>query len=145
MSKVIIYNQGELVALVAGLSTKAEYPIKISYSFGLSRSLSQNALSHCIYSELSKYLIQKGRTDCSPDWIKRMLKNRLLGWIDETYTDIVTGQKTTRQELRHTSSLDKGEMMDYLTQIIEWSSSIGLEIKIPVNSTYFKLMESQNE
>ena len=73
-----------------------------------------------------------------------MLKNKLLGWIDETYTDIVTGEKTTRQELRHTSDLTNGEMLDYLTQIIEWAESIGCEIRIPANSQYMQLMESQN-
>lgn len=74
-----------------------------------------------------------------------MLKNRFLGWQYENYTDIVTGEKSTRQELRHTSSLDKGEMMDYITQVINWGESIGCSIKIPVSSEYFKLMESQNE
>ena len=73
-----------------------------------------------------------------------MLKNKLLGWDIETFTDILTGAKTEREVLRHTSQLTKGEMMDYLTQIIEWAESIGCEIRIPVNSEYMRLMESQN-
>ena len=145
MSKIIVHNQNELIALISGLSEKGEYPLTINWSSGVNRSLSQNAFSHVIYSEISRYLVSKGRADCSPDWIKRMLKNRFLGWQDETYTDIVTGEKVVKQVLRHTSKLDKGDMLNYLTEIINWAESIGCEIKIPVNSQYMKFMDEQNE
>ena len=142
--KAVIHNSSEFLAFASGLAQSNQWPLTIDYKHGVSRSISQNALSHSIYSEVSKYLISKGRTDCSPDWIKKMLKNKLLGWDVETFTDILTGAKTQREVLRHTSQLTKGEMMDYLTQIIEWAESIGCEIRIPVNSEYMKLMESQN-
>ncbi len=142
--KIVIRNQSELLALLSGLSMKDSYPIKVNYSFGETRSLSQNALSHVIYSEISKYLINKGRADCSPDWIKKMLKSKFLGWKDETYTDILTGAKTTREVLLHTSGLTSGEMLHYLTQVIEWAESIGVEIRIPADSTYRQLMDKQN-
>jgi hypothetical protein len=38
------------------------------------RSLSQNALSHMWYTEISEYLIKSGRTDATPEWVKRNLK-----------------------------------------------------------------------
>lgn len=38
------------------------------------RSLSQNALSHMWYTEISEYLINSGRTDATPEWVKRNLK-----------------------------------------------------------------------
>jgi hypothetical protein len=38
------------------------------------RSLSQNALRHMWYAEISEYLINSGRTDATPEWVKRNLK-----------------------------------------------------------------------
>lgn len=43
------------------------------------RSLSQNALSHMWYAEISEYLINSGRTDATPEWVKRNLKKTYLG------------------------------------------------------------------
>ena len=142
--KIVIHNSSEFLAFASGLAQSNEWPLTIDYKTGVSRSISQNALSHSVYSEISRYLISKGRADCSSAWIKKMLKNKLLGWEVDSFTDIVTGEKTEREVLRHTSQLTKGEMMDYLTQIIEWAESIGCEIRIPVNSEYMKLMDSQN-
>ena len=110
-----------------------------------SRSLSQNALQHVIYSDISAYLITKGRTDCTPEWVKDALKNKFLGWEEKVYTDIVTGEKRVREVLRQTSKLDKGEACHYTTQIIDWASSIGCEIKIPASCEYREMMENQNE
>lgn len=109
------------------------------------RSLSQNALQHVIYQDISKYLIKKGRLDCSPEWIKRMLKNKFLGWVDSEYVDIVTGDKEIRQELMPTSQLDPGESYRYTTQILDWCVDIGCEIKIPANCEYRKLQDEMND
>lgn len=110
-----------------------------------SRSLSQNALQHVIYSDISTYLITKGRTDCTPDWVKEALKNKFLGWEPRVYTDIVTGEKKVREVLRETSKLDKGEACHYITQIIAWAESIGLEIKIPAACEYREMLDKQSE
>ena len=56
------------------------------------RSLSQNALSHMWYTEISEYLINSGRTDATADWVKRNLKKTYLGCEEVTYTDFVTGE-----------------------------------------------------
>lgn len=109
-----------------------------------SRSLSQNAFQHVIYDEISTFLIRKGRPDCTPEWCKKMLKNRFLGWIDEEFTDVITGEKTMRAVLRPTAGLDVGEAVHYTDQIIEWAYSIGCEIKIPANSEYVQYKEAQN-
>ena len=42
-----------------------------------SADLSQNALSHMWYAEISEYLINSGRTDATPEWVKRNLKKDL--------------------------------------------------------------------
>lgn len=110
------------------------------------RSLSQNALQHSIYAEISKYLKLKGEKYeyCSDKWVKAMLKNQFLGWELREFTDLVTGEVTTREELRETSKLDKGEACHYTTQILAWADSIGCQIKIPAKCEYRDVMDEQN-
>lgn len=144
MPKVTLHNMLETVAFIASIDKAGEFPVNMNYTIGTKRSLSQNALQHCIYAELSRYLISKGRTDCTAAWIKQMLKNKFLGWVTEEFTDITTGEKFTKDVLRHTADLTKGESCHYTTQIIEWSESIGCSIKIPADSEYMKYLEQQN-
>ena len=84
------------------------------------RSLSQNALSHMWYAEISEYLINSGRTDATPEWVKRNLKKTYLGCEEVTYTDFITGEKTTTWEPRHTAYLDTGEMHIFLVKVEMW-------------------------
>lgn len=108
------------------------------------RSLNQNALSHMWYSEISEYLIKSGRYDATPEWVKRNLKRTYLGCEEVTYTDFVTGDKSTTYEPRHTSSLDAGEMHYFLTQVEQWCAQFGLVLTIPHDSEYQKLKDKQN-
>ncbi|HAV9591774.1 TPA: hypothetical protein JLG67_003909 [Escherichia coli] len=41
------------------------------------RSLSQNALSHMWYSEISEYLISRGKTFATPAWVLVRIRTRL--------------------------------------------------------------------
>lgn len=108
------------------------------------RSLSQNALSHMWYAEISAYLIKSGRTDATPEWVKRNLKRTYLGCEEVTYTDFVTGDKSTTYEPRHTSSLDTGDMHFFLNQVEQWCAQFGLVLTIPHDSDYQKLKDKQN-
>lgn len=108
------------------------------------RSLSQNALSHMWYGEISEYLIKSGRTDATPEWVKRNLKKTYLGSQQVEYTDFVTGEKVSTWEPRHTSELDTGEMHFFLNQVELWCSQFGLALTIPFDSEYQKLKEKQN-
>ncbi|HDK7323816.1 TPA: hypothetical protein PTW02_004365, partial [Cronobacter sakazakii] len=45
-----------------------------------SRSLSQNALAHMWFSEISAYLIKRGKSFASPEWVKDALKHSYLGY-----------------------------------------------------------------
>ncbi|MDC9622696.1 hypothetical protein PSI22_13895 [Xenorhabdus sp. XENO-7] len=49
--------------------------------------------------------------------MKDNLKATYLGFEEVEYTDFVTGELITKQELRHTSKLDKGDMHYYMSQI----------------------------
>lgn len=108
------------------------------------RSLSQNALSHMWYTEISEYLINSGRTDATPEWVKRNLKKTYLGCEEVTYTDFITGEKTTTWEPRHTAELDTGEMHIFLTKVEAWCAQFGLSLTIPFDCQYQKLKESQD-
>ena len=119
--------------------------LKIKITNSGKRSISQNAFQHVCYQEISQYLISKGRTEWSPDFVKKNLKNKFLGWIQEPFVDIKTGERCDIWTLRHTSKLDKGEAMNYITQILDWAESIGCHIRIPEDSEYYQAMQQQNQ
>ncbi|HGV3510261.1 TPA: YbcN family protein [Klebsiella michiganensis] len=107
------------------------------------RSLSQNALSHMWYEEISDYLINSGRTDATPKWVKRNLKKTYLGCEEVTYTDFITGEKTTTWEPRHTADLDAGEMHHFMCQVEGWCAQFGLVLTIPQSSEFQVLRDKQ--
>ena len=107
------------------------------------RSLSQNALSHMWYAEISEYLINSGRTDATPEWVKRNLKKTYLGYEEVEYTDFVTGIKTIELELRHTSDLDTGDMHHFMCQVEGWCAQFGLVLTIPQSSEFQVLRDKQ--
>jgi hypothetical protein len=47
----------------------------------------------------------------NPEWVKRNLKKTYLGCEEVTYTDFITGEKTTTWEPRHTADLDTAKCM----------------------------------
>lgn len=118
--------------------------LKIKVTNSGKRSLSQNAFQHVCYQEISKYLISNGRDEWTPEFVKKNLKNKLLGWNQEPFVDVITGERREIWTLRHTSKLDKGEAMNYITQILEWAESIGCHIRIPEDSEYYQSMQQQN-
>lgn len=109
------------------------------------RSISQNSLQHVIYSDISKYLISKGRIEWTEKKVKESLKSKFLGWEQREIIDVVTGEITVKEMLKESSKLDVGEAFHYTTQIIEWAESIGCEIKIPAKCEYREIMERQND
>ncbi|MEH3955949.1 YbcN family protein [Raoultella planticola] len=109
------------------------------------RSLSQNSLSHMWYAEISEYLIQSGRTDATPEWVKRNLKKTYLGSEEVTYTDFITGEKTITWEPRHTSELDTGEMHIFLCKVEAWCAQFGLVLTIPHGCEYQQLQQKQED
>lgn len=109
-----------------------------------SRSLSQNAFQHIIYSGISKYLISKGRKDWTPAYTKEQMKNNFLGWRKKEFTNVLTGEVEINKVLIPTSSLDVGESFNYTTSLLDWAQSIGCNIKIPEKCDYRDLQEKQN-
>ncbi len=118
--------------------------LKVKITNSGKRSLSQNSFQHICYQEISKYLIVKGRNEWTPEFVKKNLKNKFLGWKTETFVDVKTGERRDIWTLKSSSKLDKGEAMNYITQVLDWAESIGCHIKIPEDSEYMKAMQSQN-
>ncbi|ELY4607645.1 YbcN family protein [Cronobacter turicensis] len=108
-----------------------------------SRSLSQNALAHLWFEEISDYLTKRGKAFASPAWVKDALKHSYLGYEEREMTDVITGEKTTIRSLRHTSDLDTGEMHFFLTQVEGWALNIGCRLTIPEDSEYAQLRAKQ--
>jgi len=108
------------------------------------RSLNQNALSHMWYSEISDWLIRRGKDFASPEWVKDAMKHTYLGYVEREMVDVVTGKITVIRSLRHTSDLDTGDMHFYLTQVEGWALSLGCKLTVPADSEYMNLKEKQN-
>ena len=105
------------------------------------RSLNQNALSHMWYSEISDWLIRRGKDFASPEWVKDAMKHTYLGYVEREMVDVVTGETTVIRSLRHTSDLDTGDMHFYLTQVEGWALSLGCKLTVPADSEYMNLKD----
>lgn len=103
------------------------------------RSLTSNALAHKWFSEISAYLISKGRKDCSPEWVKDAMKHTFLGYEQVHCVDVVSGERHQIEALRHTSGLDAGDMHLFMNLVYAWCVDIGLLLTIPEDSEYRKI------
>lgn len=107
------------------------------------RSLSQNALSHMWYTEISEYLIALSKTFATPEWVKDAMKHTYLGYETKDRVDVVSGEVTTVQSLRHTSELETGEMYIFLCKVEAWAMNIGCHLTIPQSCEYQQLRDKQ--
>lgn len=108
------------------------------------RSLSQNALSHMWYSEISEYLISRGEIVRYRSMGKRCSQTHIPRYETKDLVDVVTGEITTIQSLRHTSDLDTGEMYVFLCKVEAWAMNIGCHLTIP-QSCEFQLLRDKQE
>lgn len=109
------------------------------------RSLSQNALAHMWFGEISQFLVGHGRKYATEEWVKDAMKHSFLGYIETERINVMTGERITVSELKHTSSLDTGEMHHFLSQVEVWAANINCRLTIPDNCEYRKLKEIQND
>ena len=119
-------------------------PVSVQLKSHTKRSLSQNALAHKWFGELSAWLISKGKDFATPEWVKAAMKSTFLGYVEVVDTDVITGKKTSRQELRHTSSLDTGEMKLFMDMVYHWALDRGMMLTIPEGCEYQKLTKLEN-
>lgn len=134
---------GQFTKLIFDLvSSDKKYRIKFS-AWRDQRSIPQNSLQHMWYAELSAYLIKRGKPFASPEWVKDAMKHTYLGYEHREMVDVVTGERTQIQTLRHTSGLDTGDMHQYLTQVEGWALNVGCRLTIPADSEYNQLRQKQ--
>lgn len=107
------------------------------------RSLSQNSLLHMWLSEISEYLIRRGKSFATPEWVKDALKHTYLGYETKERVDVVSGEITIVQSLRHTSDLDTGDMYIFLCKVEAWAMDIGCHLTIPQSCEYQLLRDKQ--
>lgn len=136
---------GQFTRLIFDLvSSGKKYRIKFS-EWRDQRSIPQNSLQHMWYAELSAYLIKRGKAFATPEWVKDAMKHTYLGYEEREMVDVITGDRTQIQTLRHTSSLDTADMHHYLTQVEGWALNVGCRLTIPADSEYQKLKDKQDE
>ncbi len=75
---------------------------------------------------------------------KRCSQHTYLGYETKDLVDVVTGEITTIQSLRHTSDLDTGEMYVFLCKVEAWAVNIGCHLTIP-QSCEFQLLRDKQE
>lgn len=124
------------------ISSGKRYRVKIS-EWRDKRSLPQNSLQHMWYAELSAYLIKRGKSFASPEWVKDAMKHTYLGYEEREMVDVATGEKTVILSLRHTADLDTGEMHFYLNQVEGWALNNGCRLTVPADSEYNQLKNKQ--
>ena len=111
-----------------------EYPAEWKVKrYSPKRSLSQNALFHVWCREMSDHFKEKG-ADITEERMKELIKYKILGTEDRKINNtIIPGQ------VRETSGLDRGEMMDFMDRVNEWAMDHGLFLSCPQDSEYMKL------
>lgn len=100
------------------------------------RSLSQNALVHTWFNTMAKHFSKKVEVDA--EQMKLLMKNKFLGT-----EDVVVGSTVIEGQLKRTSKLTKGEMTFFMNQVHEWAADHGVNLPIPADSEYMRLMEAQ--
>ena len=145
MATNLIIDSRDLEDLNACIKTMLELgPVSVQLKSHTKRSLSQNALAHKWFGELSAWLVSKGKDFATPEWVKAAMKSTFLGYVEVVDTDVITGKKTSRQELRHTSSLDTGEMKLFMDMVYHWALDRGMMLTIPDGCEYQKLIKQEN-
>ena len=145
MATNLIIDVSDLEDLNACIRTMLELgPVSVQLKSHTRRSIPQNATAHMWFGELSRWLISKGKDFATPEWVKAAMKSTFLGYVEVIDTDVITGKKTSRQELRHTSSLDTGEMKLFMDMVYHWALDRGMMLTIPDGCEYQKLTKLEN-
>lgn len=144
----LIKNSDDVRKVLADVYAKAiehDYhkPMKVYFEeYKPTRSLNQNALSHVWYREIANYLdglmTWDDNTPFTEDDVKQMLKMKYLP----------TKPKTLKGKVIHvpvdTSTLNSGDMYEYMERVQAWALDKGLTLPVPEDSQFYKLMQENN-
>ena len=98
------------------------------------RSLSQNDLFHVWCRDMLRHFKKKGGFTGTEEDIKMMVKYKFLGT-----EDLEISNTTIPAQVRRTSTLDRGEMLYFMTQVEAWCIDLGVKLTKPQNSEYYKI------
>lgn len=114
--------------------------IKLEWSAGSNRSLSQNGLYWMWMATLAESFNARSKDgEWSKDDMHDLMRHKFLG-----YESKVIGKTELKDILRSTTKLLKNEMFHYMTQIDVWATEVGVFLPHPDDSEHAKLMERQN-
>ena len=105
------------------------------------RSISQNAMAHVWYRQISEEMAKKGHVikhDKPEEVWKLWLKRRFIG----IYT-VNIGKEIIEDQVKSTKDLNKGEMAYFLDQVYHWATKQGVMLSVPHESEYAALQNQQ--
>ena len=145
LTGIVIKNPDQLQPKLNELATRIKsfwnwtQPLEITYKIHADRrSLSQNSILHALFEDAAQHFRGKG-SDVDKDSMKAMLINKFLGT-----EDIVCGSTVIPGQLKHTSKLDKGEMQQLITEIMDWMFDHSVPVRNPADGEYQILQKRQN-
>jgi len=97
------------------------------------RSLAQNALFHLWVSEMTAHF-KKTMPGLTKKKMKILVKYKFLGT-----EDLVVGKTIIKGQVRETSSLDTGEMLEFMDKIQNWCLDLGVQLTCPADSEFMTL------
>jgi len=98
------------------------------------RSLSQNDLFHVWVRDMHNHFKKNGGFTGTEEDLKLMIKYKFLGT-----EDVIVGKTTVPNQVRATSSLDRGEMLYFMEQVEAWCIDLGVKLTKPQHSEYYKI------
>jgi len=143
--KVIVSHESDIEKRLKFLSDRLKVwdysrPCSITLKpYSNPRSISQNAMFHSWCKQLSEWVIKRDPS-YTPENVKLLLKQLFLG-----VEDIKVGKTIVKDQLRHTATLDVGEMLDFLNKVYNWAFDLGFNLYYDPQSEYSKLKNKQVE
>lgn len=131
-------NKDELKPMLSRLYqfivTADKFPVELKVSkYVEHRTLSQSNLMWMWMTELADYFTARG-FPLNKDDAHDLMRHKFLG-----YSEKKIGNTEIRPQLRSTTSLDKGEMTEYLERIDAWAVEHGCRLTYPQDSEYARL------
>lgn len=117
--------------------------IRVKWTTGKQRTVSQNALFHMWCDEISTQLRSMGRDAWTKEHTKACLKKTFLGDYEAKLTDVTTGEVLCVMRPKETSKLPVGEMSTFMQQVEAWAFNAGLTLTIPEDSEYMNLKQQE--
>lgn len=144
MTSITIIDCRDISELASTLTAMLkDGPVQVRLSGRKARSLSQNSLMWIWYRQISEWLKSKGKDFAGEQWVHDAMCHTFLGWRTVEMVDVITGEKTSRDELIGTSGLDVGEMKLYLDLVYQWALGYGLLLTIPEDCEYNRMKKEE--